>query len=70
MSQNLARLVFSLTIGFFAFFFVWPILQILKGGFIDAEVELLTRSGCRAVHVGERILRVETAVAALLGRLF
>ena len=41
-----------------------------EGGFIDAEVELLTRSGCRAVHVGERILRVETAVAALLGRLF
>ena len=41
-----------------------------EGGFIDAEVDMLCRSGCRAVHVGERILRVETAVAALLGRLF
>ena len=41
-----------------------------EGGFIDPEVELLTRRGCQAVHVGERILRVETAVAALVGRLF
>jgi RsmE family RNA methyltransferase len=41
-----------------------------EGGFLDAEVELLARNGCRAVHVGERILRVETAVAALIGRLF
>jgi RsmE family RNA methyltransferase len=41
-----------------------------EGGFIEPEVELLTRSGARAVHVGERILRVETAVAALTGRLF
>lgn len=41
-----------------------------EGGFIPAEVDLLTRSGCRAVNVGDRILRVETAVAALLGRLF
>ncbi len=41
-----------------------------EGGFIPAEVELLARSGCRPVHLGERILRVETAVAALVGRLF
>jgi RsmE family RNA methyltransferase len=41
-----------------------------EGGFIPAEVELLTRSGCRAVHLGERILRVETAVAALVGRMY
>ena len=41
-----------------------------EGGFIPAEVELLTRSGCRAVNLGPRILRVETAVAALAGRLF
>ncbi len=41
-----------------------------EGGFIPAEVELLTRSGCRPVNLGERILRVETAVAALTGRLF
>jgi RsmE family RNA methyltransferase len=41
-----------------------------EGGFIPAEVDLLERSGCRAVDLGPRILRVETAVAALLGRLF
>jgi RsmE family RNA methyltransferase len=41
-----------------------------EGGFIPAEVDLLVRSGCRAVNLGERILRVETAVAALAGRLF
>ena len=41
-----------------------------EGGFIPAEVELLGRAGCRPVHLGERILRVETAVAALTGRLF
>jgi len=41
-----------------------------EGGFIPAEIELLTRCGCRAVNMGDRILRVETAVAALVGRLF
>lgn len=41
-----------------------------EGGFIPAEVDLLGRSGCRTVNLGERILRVETAVAALMGRLF
>jgi RsmE family RNA methyltransferase len=41
-----------------------------EGGFIPAELELLSRSGCRAVRLGPRILRVETAVAALVGRLF
>jgi len=41
-----------------------------EGGFIPAEVDLLARSGCQPVHLGERILRVETAVAALAGRLF
>jgi RsmE family RNA methyltransferase len=41
-----------------------------EGGFIPAEIELLARSGCRPVQLGPRILRVETAVAALIGRLF
>jgi RsmE family RNA methyltransferase len=41
-----------------------------EGGFIPAEIDLLTRGGCRPVHLGERILRVETAVAALVGRLY
>ena len=41
-----------------------------EGGFLPAEVDLLERAGCRPVHLGARILRVETAVAALAGRLF
>jgi iron(III) transport system permease protein len=37
MSNSLARSVFALTAVFFAVFFLWPIFQILKGGFIDAD---------------------------------
>ncbi|MEY2882119.1 MAG: hypothetical protein RLZZ15_4499 [Verrucomicrobiota bacterium] len=37
MSQNFARTVFAVTTVFFAAFFVWPVLQILKGGFVDAD---------------------------------
>ena len=40
MSRGLAYSVFALTSLFFACFFVWPILQILKGGFLDADGEL------------------------------
>jgi iron(III) transport system permease protein len=40
MSRTSARLVFLLTAAFFAAFFLWPILQILKGGFIDADGRL------------------------------
>ena len=40
MSRNFARLIFALTLGFFAVFFLWPILQVLKGGFIDANGRL------------------------------
>ncbi len=40
MSQGFARLVFAVTAAFFAAFFLWPILQILKGGFIDADGHL------------------------------
>ncbi len=40
MSQNFARLVFGLTAAFFAAFFVWPVLQILRGGFVDADGHL------------------------------
>ncbi len=37
MSQNPARLVFVLTLLFFCAFLLWPVLQILEGGFIDAD---------------------------------
>ena len=37
MSQSFARLVFGLTAAFFAAFFLWPIFQILQGGFVDAD---------------------------------
>jgi iron(III) transport system permease protein len=40
MSPSFARLVFALTAAFFAAFFLWPIFQILKGGFIDADGHL------------------------------
>ncbi len=37
MSQSFARLIFVLTALFFAAFFLWPVLQIIQGGFIDAD---------------------------------
>ena len=41
-----------------------------EGGFIAAEVESFERTGFTPVSIGPRILRVETAVAALVARLF
>ncbi|GAB2713117.1 16S rRNA (uracil(1498)-N(3))-methyltransferase [Halomonas garicola] len=41
-----------------------------EGGFIDWEIERLLAAGCEGMHLGPRILRVETAVTALLARLF
>ncbi|KXU38973.1 16S rRNA methyltransferase [Ventosimonas gracilis] len=41
-----------------------------EGGWLPYEVELLEKAGLQTVQLGARILRVETAVTALLGRLF
>ena len=38
-----------------------------EGGWIDYEVDLLCNHGCRAVSLGQRILRTETVVNVLLG---
>jgi iron(III) transport system permease protein len=40
MSHSVARLVLGFTALFFAAFFVWPVLQILAGGFTDADGHL------------------------------
>lgn len=41
-----------------------------EGGFTTYEVDKLLAANFEAVHLGERILRVETAVTALTSRLF
>ncbi|RLA61513.1 MAG: 16S rRNA (uracil(1498)-N(3))-methyltransferase [Epsilonproteobacteria bacterium] len=38
-----------------------------EGGWIDYEVDLLCRHGCKAVSLGQRILRTEAVVNVLLG---
>lgn len=40
-----------------------------EGGLIDFEIELLKSQGFEAVTLGQRILRVETAVPYIIGRL-
>lgn len=41
-----------------------------EGGFIPYEIDALKRTGFKAVSLGDRILRVETALPFLIGRLF
>lgn len=40
-----------------------------EGGFVPFEIETFSKIGFQAVHLGERILRVESAVPALLSKL-
>lgn len=41
-----------------------------EGGWIDAEVQSLLKAGLQPLDLGPRILRTETALAALVGKLF
>jgi 16S rRNA (uracil1498-N3)-methyltransferase len=41
-----------------------------EGGFIPYEIDLLKKCGFEAVSIGKRILKVEHALPALIGRLF
>jgi len=41
-----------------------------EGGFIPYEIDLLIKNGCQAVSLGNRIIRTETAISYVLGRLF
>jgi RsmE family RNA methyltransferase len=41
-----------------------------EGGFTEYEVSKLKEAGFDGVHLGSRILRVETAVPVLISRLF
>ncbi len=41
-----------------------------EGGWIEAEVQSLLQAGLNPLDLGPRILRTETALAALVGRLF
>ncbi len=41
-----------------------------EGGFIPYEIDALQKIGFETVSIGERILRVETAIPFIIGRLF
>ncbi|WP_436862864.1 16S rRNA (uracil(1498)-N(3))-methyltransferase [Acinetobacter haemolyticus] len=41
-----------------------------EGGFIPYEVDLFKKNGCQVMSLSNRILRTETAVSHILGRLF
>jgi len=41
-----------------------------EGGFISYEIDLLIKNGCQAMSLGSRIIRTETVIPYILGRLF
>lgn len=41
-----------------------------EGGFIPFEIDLLIKNGCQALSLGNRIIRTETVIPYVLGRLF
>lgn len=41
-----------------------------EGGFIPYEIEKLTETGFQSITLGQRVLKVETAIPFLLGKLF
>jgi len=41
-----------------------------EGGFIPYEIEKLIECGFTTIHLGQRILRVETAIPAIISKLF
>lgn len=41
-----------------------------EGGFIPYEIDLLIKNGCQALSLGNRIIRTETVIPYVLGRLF
>ena len=41
-----------------------------EGGFIPYEIDLLVKNGCQAMSLGNRIIRTETVIPYVLGRLF
>ena len=41
-----------------------------EGGFIDIEIETLEKQGFLSYHIGQRILKVETAVPYIISRLY
>ena len=41
-----------------------------EGGFIPYEIELLIKNGCQGFKLGNRIIRTETVIPFVLGRLF
>ncbi|HUJ42482.1 MAG TPA: iron ABC transporter permease [Opitutaceae bacterium] len=74
MSHSFARVVLVVTAAFFAVFFLWPVAQILKGGFFDADgrptLAYLVALLANPIYLGglknSLLLAVATTVLALL----